>query len=540
MNSPMESPFQDILRTNTVPSDVDCEIIRDLLQGPCKELADASQEVSRLQALVNAARRKRDVLKDFIDAHVALVSPARRLPEDILRGIFMAALSSTQNSTLNPAENPLLLCQICRSWRAVALTTPCLWASLHIAVPAPSKLPQITERITAWLQRSGSLPLDISLAYSCTADPEADITPLMAALLAVSRRWRNIHLALTSYSHLATLSSEDAPSLQSIAIRDSDSKERLRWVDPTGHLTFLATPSLRRVQLSPPCILKTPLVLESLTDLNMQLGPVPLPCTDARRILQQCPLLERCDLVVVGSSNGNHSGDTFEHITLQRLRHLSIMHAYIPIAGPHFLSGMTLPVLRSFHCRSRRPISPETPLHCLFPSTPHAIQCLKLDLRDLPSDTLLAALADMPLLQEILLVGEPRGPNPKHLGDPGFLSRFGTAPSGPATLLCPRLRAVELDQFSEVSDETLLTFIQARARPQFAGVVPFGRVACALARRMQVDILPALRDDIARGLVVVLKYTASEGARGGATYSPLEGLPPPPVTYLGPRHYTIN
>ncbi|KAJ6548629.1 hypothetical protein B0H19DRAFT_952317, partial [Mycena capillaripes] len=163
VNSSMESPFEDILHTNTVPSDADCDVIRNLLQIPRNEVADLTEEIARLQALVDETVRKRDGLKEFIDAHVALVSPARRLPEDILQGIFLATLAPTQNSTLNPADPPVLLCQVCRSWRAVALTTPRLWASIHIVVPVPSKLPQITETVTAWLERSGSVPLDISL-----------------------------------------------------------------------------------------------------------------------------------------------------------------------------------------------------------------------------------------------------------------------------------------------------------------------------------------------------------------------------------------
>ncbi|KAJ7845498.1 hypothetical protein B0H14DRAFT_2193944, partial [Mycena olivaceomarginata] len=61
----------------------------------------------------------------------AAVSPVRRLPEDIFRGLFIAALPSTRNCALSADEAPFLLCRICRSWRAIARTTPCLWASIH-------------------------------------------------------------------------------------------------------------------------------------------------------------------------------------------------------------------------------------------------------------------------------------------------------------------------------------------------------------------------------------------------------------------------
>ncbi|KAJ7108134.1 hypothetical protein C8R44DRAFT_636529, partial [Mycena epipterygia] len=132
------SPFTDILHTNAVPSDADCDNIRNLLQAPRQEVAYLKEEISRLQSLMDEAIRKRDELKQFIDAHLALVSPARRLPDDIVRAIFTASLPSARNPTITGDEPPLLFSQICRAWRSLALTTPRIWAHIHIVVPAQS------------------------------------------------------------------------------------------------------------------------------------------------------------------------------------------------------------------------------------------------------------------------------------------------------------------------------------------------------------------------------------------------------------------
>ncbi|KAJ7127696.1 hypothetical protein C8R44DRAFT_560102, partial [Mycena epipterygia] len=132
----MHSPFTDILHTNAVPSDADCVDILKLLQRPRQEVADLTEEISRLQSLLDETTRKRDKLKQFIDAHLSLVSPARRLPDDIVRTIFTACLPSDRNPTITSDEAPLLLCQLCRAWRSIALTTPRIWARIHIVVPA--------------------------------------------------------------------------------------------------------------------------------------------------------------------------------------------------------------------------------------------------------------------------------------------------------------------------------------------------------------------------------------------------------------------
>ncbi|KAF8126416.1 hypothetical protein K438DRAFT_1647351, partial [Mycena galopus ATCC 62051] len=162
----MESPFQSALYTNIIPTDAECDRIRDFLQASRKELVDLAEETSRLQSLLDAAVRRRDALEESIRAHAALASPFRRLPDDVLQGIFIAAIPSTRNPALfDVDEAPLLLCRICKPWRILALTTPHLWASMHIAVPPPSSLmlPRLVREVTAWLGRSGVVPLDISL-----------------------------------------------------------------------------------------------------------------------------------------------------------------------------------------------------------------------------------------------------------------------------------------------------------------------------------------------------------------------------------------
>ncbi|KAJ7872985.1 hypothetical protein B0H13DRAFT_1633652 [Mycena leptocephala] len=199
-----------------------------------------------------------------------------------------------RNCTLSVDEAPFLLCRICQSCRAIALTTPCLWASIHIVVPAGSKMPQLTERVTAWLGRSGTVPLGISLVFSRTIG-SGEVGPIMS-LVAVSRQWRNIQLTMRCYSYFESLLVDDVPLLENIAIRNHHTE--LQWSDPAGVLGFLATKSLRRVEFpSMLCALRSPISWGSITHSKILLGrDRGITYDNVLGILCQCPLLETCEL----------------------------------------------------------------------------------------------------------------------------------------------------------------------------------------------------------------------------------------------------
>ncbi|KAJ6495402.1 hypothetical protein C8R45DRAFT_170195 [Mycena sanguinolenta] len=105
----MHSPFQAILHTNAVPTDAECDRIRDFLRGPHKELEDLTNEIIRLRYLLGEATCRRDELEEFTSDHFVLASPVRRLPDDIVREIFLATLPLSGNPSLSSREPPRLM-----------------------------------------------------------------------------------------------------------------------------------------------------------------------------------------------------------------------------------------------------------------------------------------------------------------------------------------------------------------------------------------------------------------------------------------------
>ncbi|KAF8988460.1 hypothetical protein BDQ17DRAFT_1257659, partial [Cyathus striatus] len=65
----------------------------------------------------------------------ALLSPVHRLSQDILEEIFPACFPTDHNPCISATEAPMLLTQICSSWKTIAHSTPKLWAAIQLFFP---------------------------------------------------------------------------------------------------------------------------------------------------------------------------------------------------------------------------------------------------------------------------------------------------------------------------------------------------------------------------------------------------------------------
>ncbi|KAF8989747.1 hypothetical protein BDQ17DRAFT_1256566, partial [Cyathus striatus] len=177
----MDSPFQQRLGTSYIPSVNEARQIQNLLEISSKEVHDIDMEISQLQKRLDLLQIKRLKIFDLAEQYHALLSPARRLSQDILAEIFLACLPTDRNPCMSAKEAPMLLTQICSSWRSIAHSTPRLWAAIHIVLPSiynnippdsyiperkfilQRKLNQREAATKEWLERSGACPLFISI-----------------------------------------------------------------------------------------------------------------------------------------------------------------------------------------------------------------------------------------------------------------------------------------------------------------------------------------------------------------------------------------
>ncbi|KAJ7669664.1 hypothetical protein B0H17DRAFT_989717, partial [Mycena rosella] len=234
----MTSPFDQYLNTNYAPSDSEVKKIQ-------VHLVPHSLEAARLEALIRDLSDQREKTLAYIDAHQALISPARRLPRDIVQEIFLACLPSHRNTVMSATEAPLILARICSAWRTIALSTPALWASLHLPLEYIFDH-SLHAPVTKWLGRSGRCPLSLSIIGSQNLDQWEDCDPggvdaVVDELVRSSDRWDRVELSFDSEEGLLRLAQVYAPKLVAVKIR-CDVSEILR-------MKLLTTPSLREVSL---------------------------------------------------------------------------------------------------------------------------------------------------------------------------------------------------------------------------------------------------------------------------------------------------
>ncbi|KAJ8095503.1 hypothetical protein PM082_023273 [Marasmius tenuissimus] len=304
----IDTPFSHVLNTNYSPSTEEQHLIRDVIRGPEEQIRQLDEEISRLQA-------KRQALKQFVDLHRALLSPFRRLPADVWRSIFFRALPENALGlcTYTTKSSPLLPTTICRSWREIAVSTPNLWTSIHIHIPIDSsstpdldyitRLRKRKEGLKVWLDRSGSLPITVSLTAQIyftdrmpvsqseveMAEPlRALTTEYIELLVQYSPRWRTVafnngvHLLdLTPLERLTTSSLSSLESFHSFSyfpylsgqVTNIDGEHDLSLSSPLENL-FTKACSLRRLEflydsISAATLSSLPVSWHHLTELSI-------------------------------------------------------------------------------------------------------------------------------------------------------------------------------------------------------------------------------------------------------------------------------
>ncbi|KAJ7157538.1 hypothetical protein C8R43DRAFT_921527 [Mycena crocata] len=503
----MDSPFQNILYTNTIPSDKECQRIRELLVGPRNDVADLTHEIERMQVLLNKLISKRERLNAFIDAHAALVSPVRRLPDDVVGEIFAAALPCDRNAIMSATEAPMLFSRVCRAWRTVAFTTPRLWSSLHVVAPSDAlaiRQTQLNSAVDAWLSRSGALPLSISLVRS-KADMFSDSSALLKTIIRYSSRWHRIRFTLDSFPYfepLSVLSPADVPMLENIVLDGFDGQGIPD--DAYRTISFLATISLRNVSL--PRVTNVHIFPLPWDHLRCLINPGgSLTAEDGVELLRKCTRLETCTLSSFHLPS-DADGDPPLSVPLhhENIRYLSVADNWHASTG--FFESVVLPNLHTLEYMADRIEDP-------FPFTPlllsNNLQCLRLNVEHVASEIIISCLRMVPTLRELCICKEPLQSNSWDSGrDSNFLNLLGSRDDP----LCPDLRILTLFQVNSLCDTTLLIFIQARA------ALHLSKIHVQFTRRMEVDIAPSLQGLVADGLDLTLSYQGTPSS----TYSPSE------------------
>jgi len=194
-------------------------------------------------------------------------------------------------------EGPLLLLQVCRAWKELALQAPQLWTSFELvvvakALPGPKQSEFLLSAMKRWIDRSRNLPLSFKLEY-----PESDATchNLIRCILSSSARWHDVALKVPSTSLLPLwdAASNSFPSLRTLSME-----------------TFGACPFVLK---------DLGLDWARITELNLSLITFP-NLDDFLHILTDAVSLKRCTMDALCVFNLDHA----ERVSLPQLEHLAL------------------------------------------------------------------------------------------------------------------------------------------------------------------------------------------------------------------------
>ncbi|KAF5332693.1 hypothetical protein D9611_005457 [Ephemerocybe angulata] len=381
-------PFLHHLDTNHVPSQAEVPVIRSLLQ-------EHQRALDTLDAQIAALTATRKARATFVQGHIALASPIKRLPDDILSCLFIALwIEEPKNGDMSPTSPGVVLSHVCRRWRQLALATPTLWSALKIHSPplhrvctysygkvsrndAARSWEREVKRILAtscvWIERSKCCPLslDVNLPhlgeapYMGVKPPlnTGDLPLLVEAICDVSSRWRKAIIRLPAnssaaaaewpYTRFAALKPEDVPLLRELAVIQAVNDLHMPppAISPMQQgLAIIGAHSLHSLSFGP---LRVPLAslsvrwdqLTSLTFNGRVIGHgVPsFGVNEALTLFRMCPRLVICDILMYITDVPDYAA----HAGTIRMRYLESLTFRYAVPGRAFMRYVDLPSLHT-------------------------------------------------------------------------------------------------------------------------------------------------------------------------------------------------
>ncbi|KAJ6540527.1 hypothetical protein B0H19DRAFT_1381603 [Mycena capillaripes] len=148
------------LGTNCVPTASERKEIQEYCAEGKEGLVRLAEVVERDSLRLESSSDRLTRMHELLDPFIALLSPIRAIPPEILREIFPACLPTRHDAIMHASHMPLALGCVCGGWRTISLSTPALWSSVHVVVPSADgeqgrgELLLACESLKLWLLRS--------------------------------------------------------------------------------------------------------------------------------------------------------------------------------------------------------------------------------------------------------------------------------------------------------------------------------------------------------------------------------------------------
>jgi hypothetical protein len=508
----MDSPFAFRLDSNYAATDSESLEIQTLLEHASSRLEVSTQLTNEQSALLL-----------FIFKHRALISLIRKLPIEILQEIFIACLPA-HNPFMSRWEPPILLTQICSSWRNVAHATPQLWKSIKIDIPisqnlSSSTIDRFSEAVQEWLSRSAAYPLDISLGRWGNCNLDNFYYRIIDSLIRFSERWRKVRFIVPFHAlaPVATLPPSKVPLLETLSLNCPEgglAPVNFTQVDPQSLCGVLKAPNLRDLWLhgSWLCrlnedVTRLPINWSQLTNISLEgtsWGARFLSVSATYKLLSLCRNLITCQLEI-----GSITGDS-EELPLETTTALISLPFLTRLSVREFTSLsrlftlLHLPSLNDIEFQTRIRPTQQSSISLLSLTCFHNKKTIQLitDTQYFTRQEFIKCLRLCPLLKS-LTIRDRINIGDSHLScriDDAFLKLFFES-SNDEGYLCPHLEDFSILSEAAFSDTTLLQFVKEKNGDSTTGIAKLKRLYIYLNRSPLCDINQELEPYKQAGLV---------------------------------------
>ncbi|KAJ6592314.1 hypothetical protein DFH09DRAFT_1358042 [Mycena vulgaris] len=176
----------DILATNRPPLEPEILRIRSVIAEERARKTRLDAQIAALEATLNKFTEDRHVLEAEILGYEGTLSPLRRMPPELLSLIFTLA----RRPSGDPA--PWTVSQVCRRWREIAIYQPSFWASVVLDLGTDRIVTPF--RLEAHLQRSGNLPLKVSIISRFKNQHTPQSVGLLNIIANYCARWETVEI----------------------------------------------------------------------------------------------------------------------------------------------------------------------------------------------------------------------------------------------------------------------------------------------------------------------------------------------------------
>ncbi|KAJ7692135.1 hypothetical protein B0H17DRAFT_547368 [Mycena rosella] len=201
----MLARHHNLLTTNEPPMGLELPYIRSVVSNTGARLECLENNISQRQDPLAQSVEEHTSLSSYYSQNLAILSPLRRMPPEVLCEIFSWTLPSIsqalEHERLDVKYSPWVLTHVSSRWRAVAVSTRSLWSQIVIHYSHDRDSTCVQDQfayplamVETHIQRAHNLKVHF---YGCTNRATGPQIEMFRCLAEHSSRWEEFSVELT-------------------------------------------------------------------------------------------------------------------------------------------------------------------------------------------------------------------------------------------------------------------------------------------------------------------------------------------------------